>query len=91
MWATAEFFEQIFINIKNGEDNPVNIYGADDRYVYRDTSYPWSTVGRVGTTSGGSCTGTMVGRNLMLTASHCMQWNGDGTVGKFLQDFDFFL
>ncbi len=81
--ASAEFFEQVLLVIKDGEDNPVNVYAPDTRYTYRDTSYPWSTVGRVATTGGGACTGTMVGRNLMLTASHCMQWNTDGTVGAF--------
>lgn len=81
--ASTEFFEQILLVIKDGEDIPVNVYAPDTRYVYRDTSYPWSTVGRVATASGGACTGTMVGRNLMLTASHCMQWNADGTVGAF--------
>ena len=59
--ADSEFFEKVIIdnNVGKGEDIALNVYGADDRYVYRDTSYPWSTVGRVATTGGGSCTGTM--------------------------------
>lgn len=59
--ADAEFFERVFkdTEIKDGEDWAVNVYSPDDRYVYRDVSYPWSTVGRVSTTGGGACTGTM--------------------------------
>lgn len=84
MMSQVEFKESIKQeDIKDGEDWATNVYGTDDRYVYRDTSYPWSTVGRVGTTSGGACTGTMVGRNLLLTGGHCMQWNDDGTIGSF--------
>ena len=59
--ADAEFFEEVIkdIKIKDGEDQAVNVYAPDSRYVYRDVSYPWSTVGRVSTTGGGACTGTM--------------------------------
>jgi V8-like Glu-specific endopeptidase len=46
-------------------------FGSDDRFVIRDTSYPYSTVGKVQSAEG-SCTGTMVGRRLMLTAKHCV-------------------
>jgi V8-like Glu-specific endopeptidase len=60
-----------------GESSTRNVHGADDRYVFQDTSFPYSTVGKVQTATG-SCTGTMVGRNLMLTANHCiksgLQW-----------------
>lgn len=69
-----------------GEDLPLNIFDTpadDDRYIYRDTSFPWCTVGRVETALG-SCTGTMIGRRLMLTGSHCMDWtNGGATWVKF--------
>ncbi|PGH00567.1 hypothetical protein AJ79_08170 [Helicocarpus griseus UAMH5409] len=51
---------------------------------YRDqvvslTTYPWNTIGRVTINrskndKGGWCTGSLVGRNLMLTASHCFPW-----------------
>ncbi|WP_353480360.1 hypothetical protein [Haliscomenobacter sp.] len=65
--------------LKEGEDRPINVFAPDTRYVFRDTSFPWCTTGRV-ETEGGVCTGTMIGRRLLLTASHCINW-GDDSVG----------
>jgi len=63
-----------------GEDNPTNVFGTDTRYIYNDVAFPWCTVGKVETASG-SASGCMIGRNLMLTCSHAINWNGDGTAG----------
>ena len=44
-------------------------------------SYPYSTMGKVFLRDGakrGSCSGTAVGPNLMLTANHCVSWNSTG-------------
>ena len=73
--------------IEPGLDIPNSVFAPDTRYIYRDTSFPWSTVGRVDTENG-YCTGTMIGRRLMLTANHCIAWkdNGAGWV-KFTPAF----
>ena len=71
-----QILEQIHGEIKDGEDRPVNVFPPDTRYVFNDTSFPWCTTGRVETPAG-VCTGTMVGKNLMLTASHCIDWQDD--------------
>jgi V8-like Glu-specific endopeptidase len=72
-----EFIESKTTDIAPGNDIPINVFAPDTRYAFRDTSYPWCTVGRV-ETSAGICTGTMVGRRLMLTAGHCVDWNENG-------------
>lgn len=63
--------------IREGNDVPNSVFAPDTRYLFRDTSFPWCTAGRVDT-AGGSCTGTMIGRRLMVTGSHCMQWTDSG-------------
>jgi V8-like Glu-specific endopeptidase len=75
------------IKIRKGRDIPNSVFSPDTRYIFQDTSFPWCTVGRVDT-SGGTCTGTMIGRRLMITGSHCMQWttNGAGWV-KFTPSY----
>ena len=68
------------------EDLPPGVHMAttiflpDGRVVFNDTAYPWSTTGRV-ETPGGIASGVMVGARHMLTCSHTIQWNADGTTG----------
>jgi V8-like Glu-specific endopeptidase len=53
---------------------PTTVFAPDDRRVFQDTSYPWSTVGRVETPHGiGS--GAMIGPRHLLTVSHVIDWN----------------
>jgi V8-like Glu-specific endopeptidase len=63
--------------IPKNKDLPNAVFAPDARYIFRDTSFPWCTTGRV-QTDDGSCTGTMIGRRLMLTAAHCIVWTADG-------------
>lgn len=56
------------------------IFPPDDRYIFFDTSFPWCTTGRV-ETPGGQASGVMVGPRHLLTCSHAIQWNSDGTAG----------
>lgn len=65
---------------RKGEDKPTNIFGAEDRYIFQDTSFPWRTVGRVWTEHG-ACAGCTIGPRLVLTASHCINWLSDGGAG----------
>jgi V8-like Glu-specific endopeptidase len=68
------------IVIAEGSDIATNIFGADDRKIFHSHHYPLSTVGRVENAKG-VCTGTMVGRRLMLTAGHCVNWINDKEIG----------
>ena len=56
------------------------IFGPDNRYIFMDTAFPWCTTGRVDT-PGGQASGTMVGPRHLLTCSHAIQWNSDGSAG----------
>lgn len=63
-----------------GSMQATTIFGVDDRRVFSDTSYPWGTAGRV-TTAGGVASGVMVGPRHLLTVSHTITWNPDGSTG----------
>lgn len=56
------------------------IFPPDNRVVFRNTSYPWSTCGRVDSPLGQG-SGAMVGPRHLLTVSHIIQWNSDGSAG----------
>jgi len=53
------------------------VIGRDDRAPVLSTAYPWSAIGRLeqlnpdGTVAG-FCTGTLVGKDLVLTNAHCV-------------------
>lgn len=50
------------------------VFGDDNRRAFRDTSYPWSTVGLVETNRGGG-SGVMIGPRHLLTVSHVIDWS----------------
>jgi V8-like Glu-specific endopeptidase len=54
--------------------DPLVVWGADERRVYNDTSYPWGCVCRI-ETAGGQGSGVLVGPRHVLTASHIIDWN----------------
>lgn len=72
--------QERFRKIRKKEDKPTNVFGADDRYIYNDSSFPWRTVGRVWTATG-SGAGCTIGPRLVLTASHVINWISGGGAG----------
>lgn len=54
------------------------VFPPENRKVFKDTAYPWSTIGRVETPNGKG-TGVMVGPRHLLTAAHMIKWKSDGT------------
>jgi V8-like Glu-specific endopeptidase len=49
------------------------VFTPDDRRAFRDTTYPWSTIGLV-QTNRGSGSGVMIGPRHLLTVSHVIDW-----------------
>lgn len=64
----------------DGTDKGGTIFDTDDRILFNPTSYPFRTVGKV-RTAGGWGSGTMVGPRHVLSASHVVNWQADGSPG----------
>jgi V8-like Glu-specific endopeptidase len=61
------------------------VFGADNRLIFRDTNYPWSTVGLV-QTNRGSGSGVMIGPRHLLTVSHVIDWTApDGYAADWVR------
>lgn len=78
------------VRLRRAEDRPINVFGIDDRYLFSDTTFPWRTGGRIWTATGAAA-GCTIGSRLVLTASHCIDWDdGSGQVGwvKFSPGYD---
>jgi len=63
-----------------GRDRPLGIndhyFGRDDR-VFMDTAqFPWNVVGQIDFDAGGACTATLIGDDVLITASHCISEEG---------------
>jgi V8-like Glu-specific endopeptidase len=61
-------------------DQGGTIFGADDRYLFDDQSFPWRTTGKVRTV-GKWGSGTTIGPRHVLTASHVVDWTGGSDGG----------
>lgn len=56
----------------SADATPKNIFGQDERKLITQATAPYSSVGRLDS----GCTGTLIGKRLMLTAAHCVVTNG---------------
>ena len=57
-------------------DRPMTIndhfFGRDDRILMDTGAFPWSVVGYVDFDEGGTCTATLIGPDILITAAHCI-------------------
>ncbi len=74
-FAFAFVFVSAFGCSRGGSDvsRPANVFGEDRRTAITSDMYPWRTIGRLLAPRGGTCTGTIVGTDLVLTAAHCVE------------------
>jgi|GEM_PF-3539135 len=49
-----------------------NVFTGNKRGKVTSTKYPWNTIGRLDLPSGGTCTASLVGPDLILTNAHCV-------------------
>lgn len=50
----------------------LGVEGTDDRRPADSTIWPWMALGRLNREIGGSCTGALIGPDVVLTAAHCL-------------------
>jgi len=63
---------------------PLWVFGNDDRWQFRDPSWPWGLVGRVFNSQGYSGTGALVGDRLVMTAGHMVPWGDNNWWMRFV-------
>lgn len=71
-----------------GRNRPLTIndhyFGRDDRVRVNVEQAPWSYMGRFANAAGEMCTATLIARNVIVTAAHCLHTgNGTTTGGTF--------
>ena len=72
----------------HGRNRPMSIndhfFGHDDRVLVPVNEAPWRFIGSLHMDSGGECTATLVGRNVIVTAAHCItSENGIDAAAEF--------
>lgn len=70
---------------RRGPNDPGAFFGRDDRILFNTAEPPWSAIGQLQFDDGGSCSGSLIAPNIVLTAAHCLiSANGIDAQGRFI-------
>ena len=58
--------------------------GSDDRVLWTNKSYPFSTMGKIQWSNGVFCSGSLIGPRHVATAKHCAPLNNEGVSVRFM-------
>lgn len=62
-----------------------HFFGRDDRVRVNEREAPWRFMGRFTNSAGEACTATLIGRDVIVTAAHCVHTdNGRDAHGQFV-------
>lgn len=72
----------------HGRDRPLTIndhfFGHDDRVLVNINEAPWRFMGRLHMDGGATCTATLIARDVVITAAHCLHPSGNlNAAGSF--------
>ncbi|MCX6232958.1 MAG: trypsin-like serine protease [Bacteroidetes bacterium] len=67
--------------------DPLYVFGSDDRWAFRDSSWPWGLVGKVYTSSGWTGSAALIGDRLIATAGHVVPWHDNPWWMRFVPAF----
>lgn len=62
--------------------SPQNVFGEDNRKEITQMDRPWMTIGKLIAGNGSYCTATLVSRDIILTAAHCIYEKGELIKGE---------
>ncbi|MCU0304136.1 MAG: serine protease [Thermoanaerobaculales bacterium] len=94
-WIDATFAPRIVTHDRfrpmrriNGRPvNPLYVFGPDDRWAFRDPSWPWGLVGKVFTSSGWTGSAALIGDRIIATAGHVVPWDDNPWWMRFVPAF----
>lgn len=62
-----------------------HFFGRDDRVRVNEAEAPWRFMGQLHMDAGASCTATLIGRDILATAAHCIHPTGSlNAAGRFV-------
>jgi V8-like Glu-specific endopeptidase len=73
--------------IKGRPVAPLWVFGTDDRWSFRDASWPWGLAGKVFTSSGWTGSAALIGDRIIATAGHIVPWDDNPWWMRFVPAF----